>query len=169
MRLVILDDYDRVSEWAAKYVRNRILAANPGPNKYFVLGLPTGIIFKTSINYHCCIYGTVLYVFSMQQVFSPGYRLVGQKLWSCEFKDWKSRKTLNLCPTSGLFSSKYIASLTITYHLLICHMWSIGCTHRILKLHWGNCLKIVPKCQILLACLMPPTKGEWGRAGGGSC
>lgn len=42
MRLVILDDYDKLSEWAAKYVRNRILKFNPGPDKYFVLGLPTG-------------------------------------------------------------------------------------------------------------------------------
>ena len=46
MRLVILNDYDCVSEWAAKYVRNRIIAANPGPNKYFVLGLPTGIFIN---------------------------------------------------------------------------------------------------------------------------
>ena len=43
MRLVILDDYDQLSEWAAKYVRNRILKFNPGPDNYFVLGLPTGI------------------------------------------------------------------------------------------------------------------------------
>ena len=43
MRLVILDDYDQVSEWAAKYVRNKILKFNPGPDKFFVLGLPTGI------------------------------------------------------------------------------------------------------------------------------
>ena len=42
MRLVILDDYTQVSEWAAKYVRNKILKFNPGPDKYFVLGLPTG-------------------------------------------------------------------------------------------------------------------------------
>ena len=42
MRLVILDDYDLVSEWAAKYVRNRINKFNPGPDRHFVLGLPTG-------------------------------------------------------------------------------------------------------------------------------
>ena len=42
MRLVILEDYDNASEWAAKYVRNTILKFNPGPDKYFVLGLPTG-------------------------------------------------------------------------------------------------------------------------------
>lgn len=45
MRLVILDDYDFVSDWAAKFVRNRILGFNPGPDKYFVLGLPTGTYF----------------------------------------------------------------------------------------------------------------------------
>ena len=43
MRLVILDDYDKASEWAAKYVRNSILKFNPGPDRLFVLGLPTGI------------------------------------------------------------------------------------------------------------------------------
>ncbi|XP_033104343.1 glucosamine-6-phosphate isomerase 1-like [Anneissia japonica] len=42
MRLVILDSYDKASEWAAKYVRNRILEFNPGPDRYFTLGLPTG-------------------------------------------------------------------------------------------------------------------------------
>ena len=42
MRLVILEDYDKASEWAAKYVRNRILQFNPSPDKHFVLGLPTG-------------------------------------------------------------------------------------------------------------------------------
>lgn len=42
MRLVILDDYDKASEWAAKYVRNRIIEFNPGPGRQFVLGLPTG-------------------------------------------------------------------------------------------------------------------------------
>jgi len=42
MRLVILDDTSFVAEWAAKYVRNRILKFKPGPNRYFVLGLPTG-------------------------------------------------------------------------------------------------------------------------------
>jgi len=42
MRLVILEKYDDVSEWAAKYVAKKIRDFNPGPNKYFVLGLPTG-------------------------------------------------------------------------------------------------------------------------------
>lgn len=42
MRLVILDDYDNVSLWAAKYIRRRIIDFDPGPNKYFTLGLPTG-------------------------------------------------------------------------------------------------------------------------------
>ena len=47
MRLIILEDYDKTSEWAAKYVRNRIKKFNPGPDRYFVLGLPTGEIQLT--------------------------------------------------------------------------------------------------------------------------
>lgn len=42
MRLIILDTYDKVSEWAARYVKKRIHDFNPGPDKYFILGLPTG-------------------------------------------------------------------------------------------------------------------------------
>lgn len=45
MRLVILDNYDKVSEWAAKYIRRRINDFKPGPDKYFTLGLPTGIMY----------------------------------------------------------------------------------------------------------------------------
>ncbi|XP_013389424.1 glucosamine-6-phosphate isomerase 1-like [Lingula anatina] len=42
MRLVILDNYDKVSEWAARYIKRRILDFEPGPDNYFTLGLPTG-------------------------------------------------------------------------------------------------------------------------------
>lgn len=42
MRLVIHDEYNHVSVWAAKYVRNKIRKFQPNENKYFVLGLPTG-------------------------------------------------------------------------------------------------------------------------------
>lgn len=42
MRLVILDDYDGVSFWAARYIKRRILEFAPSADKYFVLGLPTG-------------------------------------------------------------------------------------------------------------------------------
>ncbi|XDA77008.1 hypothetical protein R6Z07F_007152 [Ovis aries] len=42
MKLIILDNYSQASEWAAKYIRNRIIQFNPGPDKYFTLGLPTG-------------------------------------------------------------------------------------------------------------------------------
>nr|XP_054755011.1 glucosamine-6-phosphate isomerase 1-like [Lytechinus pictus] len=56
MRLVILDDYSKASEWAAKYVRNRILDFNPTEDKYFVLGLPTGStpigMYKKLIEFH---------------------------------------------------------------------------------------------------------------------
>ncbi|CAB1337650.1 unnamed protein product [Coregonus sp. 'balchen'] len=42
MKLIILNDYDQVGEWAAKYIRNKILRFNPGPDRFFILGLPTG-------------------------------------------------------------------------------------------------------------------------------
>lgn len=42
MRLVILDDAGKAGEWAAKYVKKRINDSKPGPDNYFVLGLPTG-------------------------------------------------------------------------------------------------------------------------------
>lgn len=42
MRLIILDTYDDVSTWAAKYIRNKVHQFNPGPDRYFTLGLPTG-------------------------------------------------------------------------------------------------------------------------------
>ncbi|KAL1506050.1 hypothetical protein ABEB36_005482 [Hypothenemus hampei] len=42
MRLVIKDNATLVAEWAAKYVTKKINDNNPGPDKYFVLGLPTG-------------------------------------------------------------------------------------------------------------------------------
>ncbi|KAG9328141.1 hypothetical protein JZ751_016250 [Albula glossodonta] len=42
MRLVILEDYDLASEWAAKYIRNRIIQFKPSAERYFTLGLPTG-------------------------------------------------------------------------------------------------------------------------------
>ncbi|PIK36910.1 putative glucosamine-6-phosphate isomerase 2 [Apostichopus japonicus] len=56
MRLVILEEYDKASEWAAKYVRNRILEFKPGPEKFFTLGLPTGStplgMYKKLIEFH---------------------------------------------------------------------------------------------------------------------
>lgn len=42
MRLVILDTSASVGDWAARYVMKRIKDFNPGPDNYFVLGLPTG-------------------------------------------------------------------------------------------------------------------------------
>lgn len=42
MKLIILDTYDHVSEWTAKFIRKRIRDFNPGPGKLFTLGLPTG-------------------------------------------------------------------------------------------------------------------------------
>ena len=42
MKLIIQDNYDMVSEWTAKYIRKRIRLFQPGPNRLFTLGLPTG-------------------------------------------------------------------------------------------------------------------------------
>lgn len=48
MKLIILRDYDETSEWAARYIRNRIIGFNPGPDHFFTLGLPTGTSPHTS-------------------------------------------------------------------------------------------------------------------------
>lgn len=42
MRVIIKEDYAKLSEWAANYVVSRINAANPTPEKPFKLGCPTG-------------------------------------------------------------------------------------------------------------------------------
>jgi glucosamine-6-phosphate deaminase len=42
MRLVILENYDAVSRWAAAYIAERINQFRGSPDKPFVLGLPTG-------------------------------------------------------------------------------------------------------------------------------
>lgn len=42
MRVIIEPDYEKLSQWAADYVINKINAANPTAEKPFVLGLPTG-------------------------------------------------------------------------------------------------------------------------------
>lgn len=49
MRLIITEDYTEMSEWAAGYIKKRINDFKPGPNHFFVLGLPTGMFY--SINY----------------------------------------------------------------------------------------------------------------------
>lgn len=45
MRLLILEDDNQVTEWAAKYVAKRIRDFKPTPERPFVLGLPTGNFF----------------------------------------------------------------------------------------------------------------------------
>ena len=42
MRVIIEPDYQKLSQWAANYVASKINAANPTPEKPFVLGCPTG-------------------------------------------------------------------------------------------------------------------------------
>ena len=48
MRLIILNDYNEVSEWSAKYIAKRINDFAPNAEKYFTLGLPTGILLCLS-------------------------------------------------------------------------------------------------------------------------
>lgn len=38
MRLIILEEPDKVASWVATYVKKRILAFNPTPERPFVLG-----------------------------------------------------------------------------------------------------------------------------------
>ena len=45
MRLIIQPDYQSVSQWAAHYVAAKIKAANPTPEKPFVLGCPTAVSY----------------------------------------------------------------------------------------------------------------------------
>ena len=56
MRLVIMDDYKAVGEWSAKYIKKRINDFAPNPNRFFVLGLPTGSTplstYKNLIEFH---------------------------------------------------------------------------------------------------------------------
>jgi len=42
MRLLIHENYDKVSQWVAHYVARKINNAHPTPDKPYVLGLPTG-------------------------------------------------------------------------------------------------------------------------------
>ena len=42
MRVVITKNYDEMSRWAAHFVANKILEANPTEEKPFKLGCPTG-------------------------------------------------------------------------------------------------------------------------------
>ncbi|MDR1119490.1 MAG: glucosamine-6-phosphate deaminase [Dysgonamonadaceae bacterium] len=42
MRVIIQEDYEKLSQWAACYVAAKIKKANPGKEKPFILGLPTG-------------------------------------------------------------------------------------------------------------------------------
>uniref|UniRef100_A0A5S6QMW2 Glucosamine-6-phosphate isomerase n=1 Tax=Trichuris muris TaxID=70415 RepID=A0A5S6QMW2_TRIMR len=42
MKVVILDTADEVCEFAAQYVKRKILEFQPGPERYFTIGLPSG-------------------------------------------------------------------------------------------------------------------------------
>uniref|UniRef100_A0A914WZF4 Glucosamine-6-phosphate isomerase n=1 Tax=Plectus sambesii TaxID=2011161 RepID=A0A914WZF4_9BILA len=42
MKLIIQDDYDKASDFAARYVLRKIIDFKPNADRYFTLGLPTG-------------------------------------------------------------------------------------------------------------------------------
>ena len=42
MRVIIQPDYEKASQWAAAYVARKILDFKAGPDRNFILGLPTG-------------------------------------------------------------------------------------------------------------------------------
>jgi 6-phosphogluconolactonase/glucosamine-6-phosphate isomerase/deaminase len=42
MRVIIREDYESMSLWAATYIKTRIHSFAPTPERPFVLGLPTG-------------------------------------------------------------------------------------------------------------------------------
>ena len=42
MRLIIQPNYDVVSKWTAHYIARSIMDFNPSPERFFMLGLPTG-------------------------------------------------------------------------------------------------------------------------------
>ena len=52
MRLIIQPDYQSVSKWAAHYVAAKIKAANPTPEKPFVLGKNADFLVGRSTG-HC--------------------------------------------------------------------------------------------------------------------
>jgi len=50
MKVVLKETYKDVSEWAAKFMCKHINEHSCDPNKYFVLGLPTGSTPKETYN-----------------------------------------------------------------------------------------------------------------------
>jgi glucosamine-6-phosphate deaminase len=56
MRLVILKDPSTVAQWVATYIKKRILAFSPTPERPFVLGLPTGsspvLVYRKLVDFH---------------------------------------------------------------------------------------------------------------------
>lgn len=63
MRLVITKDYAEMAEWSARYIKKRINDFKPGPDRLFVLGLPTGMI-KTRMIKLKSIHATFLSIIS---------------------------------------------------------------------------------------------------------
>jgi glucosamine-6-phosphate deaminase len=78
MRLVILQTHNEVGDWSAKYVMKKINEFKPGPDRYFVIGLPTGEtplrMYKNLVEYHKEGLISFKYVKTMM-----GYEYVGEK------------------------------------------------------------------------------------------
>lgn len=97
MRLIILDSVDVVAEWSAKYVMKRINDFNPGPNKFFVLGLPTGGtplgMYKKLVEYYKAGKVSFKYVttFNMDEYVGECVVIFIYFLWQREYVD-KSNK-----------------------------------------------------------------------------
>ena len=138
MRLVILDDYNKASEWAAKYVRNKILSFKPGPDKYFILGLPTGRLNSS-----------LTVVYSMYDMFYTGSTPLGMY-----------RKLIEYYKT-GLLSFKYVITFNMdeyvglpeshpeSYHA---YMWENFFRHidieaRNVHILNGNAQDLVKECE----------------------
>lgn len=112
MRLVILDDYDLASEWAAKYIRNRIIQFNPSAEKYFTLGLPTGerrffvfffVALKKSILKYC-LYSTVYIFFSGSTPYGCYRKLI--EFYKSGDLSFKYVKTFNMDEYVGEFKPR---------------------------------------------------------------
>ena len=43
MKLIIVDEANDVADWAARYIKRKILDFKPSADRHFVLGLPTGV------------------------------------------------------------------------------------------------------------------------------
>ena len=86
MRLVILDRYEKVSEWTARYIKKRIHDFNPGPGRFFTLGLPTGqFLSLLNLASKTCCKSLFVFAFHMKFVnrLTAGISTSHNKLFVC--------------------------------------------------------------------------------------